>query len=240
VRAALPRMARAAASYARAASSAVSNVPSHRRAPRLGSRISAAQLRSRRQEWARARRLPRTCPTAAGARRGRWRSSPSCSSPQSPRRAGLAAVPPPQLPWPPLARRSTCAGGARACRLPPRRSPASEPARRQRESLTPRRIARPNCRDDWLQRLPTQRPRRASDSPTRRAASLVARWRLRSCDACLQGIVAQVAWRGREHLAQPRRQPRVRLRVHVSLPAGRLRHGRRLAVSRAPGRVSRL
>jgi hypothetical protein len=39
-----PRMCRAAASYARAASSAVSNVPSHRRAPRLGSRISAAQL----------------------------------------------------------------------------------------------------------------------------------------------------------------------------------------------------
>ena len=44
VRALGPRMCRAAASYARAASSAVSNVPSHRRAPRLGSRISAAQL----------------------------------------------------------------------------------------------------------------------------------------------------------------------------------------------------
>jgi len=37
-------MCLAAASYALAASSAVSNVPSHNRAPRLGSRISAAQL----------------------------------------------------------------------------------------------------------------------------------------------------------------------------------------------------
>mmetsp|Transcript_18580 Transcript_18580/g.60569 ORF Transcript_18580/g.60569 Transcript_18580/m.60569 type:complete len:241 (+) Transcript_18580:444-1166(+) len=39
-----PRMARAAASYACAASSAVSKVPSHTREPRVGSRISAAQL----------------------------------------------------------------------------------------------------------------------------------------------------------------------------------------------------
>jgi hypothetical protein len=38
------RIARAAWSYARAASSAVSNVPSHRRAPTVGSRISAAHL----------------------------------------------------------------------------------------------------------------------------------------------------------------------------------------------------
>ena len=45
-----PRMARAAASYARAASSALSKVPSHRRAPRLGSRISAAQLRGETNE----------------------------------------------------------------------------------------------------------------------------------------------------------------------------------------------
>ena len=37
-------MCLAAASYALAASSAVSNVPSHNRAPRFGSRISAAQL----------------------------------------------------------------------------------------------------------------------------------------------------------------------------------------------------
>lgn len=37
-------IARAAWSYARAASSAVSNVPSHRRAPTVGSRISAAHL----------------------------------------------------------------------------------------------------------------------------------------------------------------------------------------------------
>jgi hypothetical protein len=37
-------MCRAAASYALAASSAVSKVPSHRRAPLLGSLISAAQL----------------------------------------------------------------------------------------------------------------------------------------------------------------------------------------------------
>lgn len=40
----LPLIARAAASYARAASSAVSKVPSHRRAPTVGSRISAAHL----------------------------------------------------------------------------------------------------------------------------------------------------------------------------------------------------
>lgn len=44
VRAAGPRMRRAAASYARAASSAVSNVPSHTRCPRVGSRISAAHF----------------------------------------------------------------------------------------------------------------------------------------------------------------------------------------------------
>ena len=39
-----PRICRAAASYARAASSAVSKVPSHSRQPRVGSRISAAYL----------------------------------------------------------------------------------------------------------------------------------------------------------------------------------------------------
>lgn len=44
VRAAEPRMCLAAASYALAASSAVSNVPSHNRAPRMGSRISAAHF----------------------------------------------------------------------------------------------------------------------------------------------------------------------------------------------------
>ena len=44
VRAFGPRMCLAAASYARAASSAVSKVPSHSLAPRFGSLISAAQL----------------------------------------------------------------------------------------------------------------------------------------------------------------------------------------------------
>ena len=44
VRAFGPRMCLAAASYARAASSAVSKVPSHNLAPRFGSLISAAQL----------------------------------------------------------------------------------------------------------------------------------------------------------------------------------------------------
>ena len=39
-----PRIWRAAVSYARAASSAESNVPSHRRWPTVGSRISAAHL----------------------------------------------------------------------------------------------------------------------------------------------------------------------------------------------------
>ena len=44
VTAASPRIARAAASYANAASSAESNVPSHNRDPRVGSLISAANL----------------------------------------------------------------------------------------------------------------------------------------------------------------------------------------------------
>ena len=40
----LPRICRAAVSYARAASSAESNVPSQSRQPRVGSRISAANF----------------------------------------------------------------------------------------------------------------------------------------------------------------------------------------------------